>query len=118
MDKRYHKVDETNIDNVDEGAKILANMLRQVEKFNLKYYVLVLMLFLIKVKKKHPNWSHGWHLRGAVAAYNFGSKNVQTKSGIDRGSAKTCKPCGGNYSWDTLQRARWLAAKEKTMQMQ
>merc|ERR1719495_542779 len=95
VDKRYHKVvDETNIDNVDEGAKILANMLRQV-------------------KKKHPNWSYGWHLRGAVAAYNFGSKNVQTKSGIDKGSAKTCKPCGGNYSWDTLQRARWLAAKEK-----
>merc|ERR1719222_1007275 len=60
VDKRYHKVvDETNIDNVDEGAKILANMLRQV-------------------KKKHPNWSYGWHLRGAVAAYNFGSKNLQT----------------------------------------
>merc|ERR1719222_1402826 len=73
---------------------------------------------IMQVKKKHPNWSYGWHLRGAVAAYNFGSKNVQTKSGIDKGSAKTCKPCGGNYSWDTLQRARWLAAKEKTMQMQ
>ena len=48
-------------------------------------------------------------LRGAVAAYNFGSKNVQTKSGIDSGTASTCKPCDGNYSWDTVQRARWLA---------
>jgi len=91
VDSRYHTVaDENNIDNIDQGAQILADMLK-------------------KVKEKHPSWSEGWHLRGAVAAYNFGSKNVQTKSGIDSGTASTCKPCDGNYSWDTMQRARWLA---------
>ena len=88
-----------------------------------------------KVKEKHPDWSEGWQLRGAVAAYNFGAnnvqtkagidkgsaiilifhistseaKNVQTKAGIDKGGASTCSPCDGNYSWDTMQRAKWLA---------
>merc|ERR1711962_988720 len=91
VDVRYHTVaDPSNIDNVDQGADILASMLKQV-------------------KEKHPDWSEGWQLRGAVAAYNFGAKNVQTKSGIDKGSASTCSPCDGNYSWDTIQRARWLA---------
>merc|ERR1711971_42301 len=91
VDIRYHPVaNEKNIDNIDLGAGILADMLK-------------------KVKEKHPDWSEGWQLRGAVAAYNFGLKNVQTKSGIDVGTASTCKPCDGNYSWDTMQRARWLA---------
>jgi len=91
VDIRYHPVaNEKNIDNIDQGAGILADMLK-------------------KVKEKHPDWSEGWQLRGAVAAYNFGLKNVQTKSGIDVGTASTCKPCDGNYSWDTMQRARWLA---------
>ena len=66
-----------------------------------------------KVKEKHPDWSEGWQLRGAVAAYNFGAKNVQTKAGIDMGSASTCSPCDGNYSWDTMQRARWLADNQR-----
>jgi len=82
--------DTTNIDNIDQGTRILANMLKEV-------------------KRKHPSWSLGWQLRGAVAAYNFGVDDVQTKGGIDRGSASTCKPCSGNYSWDTINRARWFA---------
>lgn len=97
VDIRHHTVaDDSDINNIDQGAGILADMLN-------------------KVKKKHPDWSEGWQLRGAIAAYNMGLKNVQTKSGIDQGSSSskeptTCSPCDGNYSWDTMQRARWLAA--------
>merc|ERR1712243_77245 len=85
--------DTSNIDNIDQGTGILADFLKQV-------------------KKKHPSWSLGWQMRGAVAAYNFGVKNVQTKGGIDRGSASSCPSnasCSGNYSWDTITRARWFA---------
>merc|ERR1719158_333381 len=91
VDGRYHDLGDTsNIDNIDQGTRILAN-------------------FLKNIKKKHPSWSLGWQLRGAVAAYNFGVKNVQTKGGIDRGSASSCRGCNGNYSWDTITRARWFA---------
>jgi len=90
IDKRYHKIDESSIDNIDDGVKILTNYLRQM-------------------KKKKPDWSLDWQLRGAVASYNFGPKNVQTKAGIDIGSASSCTPCDGNYSWDTMARAQWFA---------
>ena len=80
----------TDIDNIDQGTAILAGM-------------------LAAVKIKHPDWSSAWQLRGAVAAYNFGVDDVDTQGGIDRGSASTCSPCDGNYSWDTVNRARWFA---------
>jgi len=93
VDDRYHDLGDTSdIDNIDQGTRILANFLKQV-------------------KRKHPSWSLGWQLRGAVAAYNFGVKNVQTKGGIDRGSASSCRGCNGNYSWDTINRARWFATQ-------
>ena len=114
MDVRYHTVaDPSNIDNVDQGAEILASMLKQVAKklndCSADSWQASADKMISKVKEKHPDWSEGWQLRGAVAAYNFGAKNVQTKAGIDKGSASTCSPCDGNYSWDTMQRARWLA---------
>ena len=83
-------VSVTDIDNIDQGTEILASM-------------------LTGVKNKHPTWSAAWQLRGAVAAYNFGVDDVDTKEGIDVGSAKTCTDCTGNYSWDTVNRANWFA---------
>ena len=94
VDKRYHTIaDTSNIDNIDQGTGILKNA-------------------LTKMEKKHPTWNLAWQLRGAVAAYNFGVKNVQTQAGIDGGSASSCSPCDGNYSWDTVNRAKWFAGQE------
>ena len=94
VDKRYHTIaDTSNIDNIDQGTGILKNALTE------------------EVEKKHPTWTPAWQLRGAVAAYNFGAKNVQTQAGIDGGSASSCSPCDGNYSWDTVNRAKWFAGR-------
>mmetsp|Transcript_14036 Transcript_14036/g.15217 ORF Transcript_14036/g.15217 Transcript_14036/m.15217 type:complete len:192 (+) Transcript_14036:61-636(+) len=51
-----------------------------------------------QVRKKHPSWTDAQVERGAVAAYNFGVKNVLTVEGIDRGTT------GNNYSEDVLKR--------------
>ena len=90
IDKRYHTPDVSDIDNIDAGTKILAGYLKTV-------------------KTKKPDWSPAWQLRGAVASYNFGTKNVQSQSGLDVGTASSCKPCSGNYSWDAMARAKWFA---------
>ena len=90
IDKRYHFIDESNIDNIDTGTKILADYLKIIQK-------------------KKPDWTLEWQLRGAVAAYNNGPGNVQTQANLDGGTASTCQPCSGNYSWDTMARAQWFA---------
>ena len=90
IDKRYHTMDESNIDNIDAGTKILAN-------------------YLEKVKNKKADWSEEWQLRGAVAAYNSGPGNVRTQENLDYKTASSCRPCTGNYSWDTMARAQWFA---------
>ena len=90
IDKRHHTVDESNIDNIDAGTKILAANIKAI-------------------KTKKPDWTPAWQLRGAVAAYNFGTGNVQSQGNLDGGSASSCEPCEGNYSWDTMARAQWFA---------
>jgi hypothetical protein len=57
------------------------------------------------VKRKHPDWPAEQQLRGGVAAYNFGVGNVQTASGMDRGTT------GDDYSSDVWARARFLASE-------
>ena len=42
------------------------------------------------------------HATGAVAAYNFGVKNVQSWDGLDRGTT------GNDYSNDVMARAQYL----------
>lgn len=59
------------------------------------------------VKEKHKTWEPAWQLRGAVAAYNFGVKNVQTKEGLDKGST------GNDYSSDIWARARFYSLKKE-----
>ena len=81
VDKRFHRIDPSKgIDNVAQGAQILADNLQAVEK-------------------KHPSWTKEQQLRGAVTAYNFGVKNVKTVERLDIGTSDN------NYSRDVLARA-------------
>ena len=59
--------------------------------------------FLYTVSQDHPNWAAPMQLRGAVAAYNMGAKNVQSISGMDEGSTSN------DYSADVWERARFFA---------
>lgn len=60
-----------------------------------------------EIIKKFPNWTAAQQLRGAVAAYNFGAKNVQTWGGMDQGTT------GDDYSADVWARARYYASLEE-----
>ena len=57
------------------------------------------------VTKKHPNWPRFYQIKGGIAAYNFGVKNVQTIKGIDKGTSHE------NYSYDVLNRKMYLEDK-------
>lgn len=84
IDKRYHSIDaKKGVDNIDAGTKILSENLKKIEK-------------------KFPNWTKEQQLQGAVAAYNFGVKNVKTWENLDKGTA------GNNYSEDVMRRAEHL----------
>jgi hypothetical protein len=60
-----------------------------------------------EVKAKHPDWEKAWQLRGAIAAYNFGSDDVDTKEGIDKGTT------GNDYSADIWERAKYFASMKE-----
>jgi len=74
----------TSRENIEQGAGILKGKLNEV-------------------KAAHPNWTPDQQLRGAVAAYNMGAKNVQTVKGMDAGTT------GDDYSNDVWARAQALA---------
>jgi len=63
----------------------------------------ILRDFRTAVAKKHKSWTPEQQLRGAVAAYNFGDRNVQTLDGMDVGTAND------DYSSDVWARAQFLA---------
>lgn len=56
-----------------------------------------------EVSKKFPTWTETEKWRAASAAYNAGTKNVRSKSGIDRGTT------GNDYSGDVWAQAQWFA---------
>lgn len=58
---------------------------------------------LIKMRRKHADWPAARQLQGAVAAYNFGVKNVCTLEGIDKGTTHD------DYSNDVWARAIYFA---------
>ena len=62
-----------------------------------------------QVKNKHPNWTDEYLLKGAAVAFNSGVKNVQTKSGMDRGTT------GNDYGSDVIARAKFYAKKLKSL---
>jgi zinc D-Ala-D-Ala carboxypeptidase len=53
----------------------------------------------------HPDWESEYILKGAIAAYNFGPSNVQTRENIDLGTTND------DYGADVLARARFYAQK-------
>ncbi len=86
VDFRYHKPagGPYSKEHIDQAAGILKSMLKEVAA-------------------KHPDWSAEQQLRGAVVAYNAGPGNVQSLSGMDRGTT------GDDYSNDVWARAQKLA---------
>jgi peptidoglycan hydrolase-like protein with peptidoglycan-binding domain len=86
IDFRYHtpKGGPHSAQHIDQAAGILKGMLNEV-------------------KRNHPDWTPEQQLRGAVAAYNSGTGNVKTLSGMDRGTT------GNDYSNDVWARAQALA---------
>jgi len=76
-------------------------------KLGIEFGAEILSQNLKAVKAKHPSWSPEWQLRGAVAAYNFGTDDVQTKAGLDKGST------GDDYSADVWERAKYYAESKK-----
>ncbi|XP_054634371.1 lysozyme g-like [Dunckerocampus dactyliophorus] len=84
VDKRYHTLQGAwnSVEHLHQGTKILIG-------------------FINEIKKKFPNWTAEQQLKGGIASYNFGTKNVQTLGGMDRGTS------GDDYSSDVVARAQW-----------
>jgi len=61
---------------------------------------LILMKYIISVLNEH-SWPRLWCIRGGVAAYNFGLKNVRTMDRLDVGTTRN------NYSEDVICRAQF-----------
>lgn len=58
-----------------------------------------------QIAAKHPDWEDEFVLKGSVAAYNCGVKNIQTKLGIDKGTT------GDDYGSDVIARAQFYSEK-------
>ena len=71
---------------INQGTEIYANYRNQVSNI-------------------HANWTDEYLLKGAAVAYNSGIENVQTKSGMDRGTT------GNDYGSDVIARAKFYAQK-------
>jgi len=88
IDKRSHKIytidGPDGLAHIDQAGLILDEMRKRVGRM-------------------HPDWSRVNILRGAVAAYNVGAKNVQTIDGMDIGTTHD------DYSADVWARARYYA---------
>ncbi|KAL4630860.1 lysozyme g-like [Arapaima gigas] len=84
VDKRHHRIvgEWNSEEHLIQGTKILTD-------------------FISGVKAKFPNWSKEKVLKGGIAAYNFGLKNVQTYERLDMGTTNN------DYSNDVVARAQW-----------
>jgi hypothetical protein len=85
VDKRYHNIvginDPFSEEHINQATEILIN-------------------FYNGVKNKH-GWDEEWSLKGAIAAYNSGLNNVQSKEGLNRGTT------GNDYADDVVARAQY-----------
>jgi hypothetical protein len=86
VDKRYHELagSARSAEHIAQAAGILKDNLDAI-------------------REKFPRWNQAQQLRGAVAAYNFGVKNVRSLERLDIGST------GDDYSADVWARARYYA---------
>lgn len=87
VDKRYHKIkglnDPFSRAHLDQAVGIYASYRDQV-------------------KQNHPDWSDENLLKGACSAYNSGVGNVQSISGMDRGTT------GDDYGNDVIARSQFF----------
>lgn len=85
VDRRFHTLRGTNnpasAAHIEQAIEIFASYRQQVQA-------------------KHPNWEDEYVIKGAAVAYNSGVGNVQTKTGMDIGTA------GGDYGSDVIARAQ------------
>ncbi|XP_061767553.1 lysozyme g-like [Nerophis ophidion] len=61
----------------------------------------ILIGFIVEIRNTFPDWTAEQQLKGGIAAYNFGARNVQTLAGMDRGTT------GHDYSSDVVARSQW-----------
>lgn len=102
VDIRYHQDRANAIRN--------ASSEREQTKLGIQFGATVLKEMYDKVSEKHPDWNEVWTLRGAITAYNSGSKNVATQERLDIGTT------GNDYSADVWERAKVYAQLDEFKQ--
>ncbi|KAK7116006.1 glycine, glutamate and proline-rich protein-like [Littorina saxatilis] len=65
---------------------------------------ILLVPYIKTIQHKHSSWAPEQQLQGAVSAYNAGTGNVATFSGMDLGTT------GNDYSNDVMARAQYLVS--------
>lgn len=96
VDKRHHNVTGLDVQRGPWHCEHLA------------YACSVLSLYRREMINRFPQWPVWAQLKGAVAAYNFGPRNVRT---IERMDINTT---GNDYSSDVCVRARWFTEMIKS----
>jgi len=90
----------------DGGASGLGSQCTQYPWNSCEHIDFMTREFIVKyvgiIKHKHPSWAPEVQLQGAVSAYNAGTGNVATISGMDRGTTHD------DYSNDVMARAQYL----------
>ncbi|XP_037619883.1 lysozyme g-like isoform X1 [Sebastes umbrosus] len=61
----------------------------------------ILVHFIKRIRNKFPNWSREKQLKGGIAAYNMGDRNVHSYEDVDENTT------GEDYSNDVIARAKW-----------
>lgn len=61
----------------------------------------ILVFFINRIRNKFPGWSPEQQLKGGIAAYNMGDRNVHSYENVDSHTT------GKDYSNDVVARAQW-----------
>ncbi|KAM6939709.1 lysozyme g-like [Xenentodon cancila] len=61
----------------------------------------ILVYFIKRIQNKFPSWTKEQQLKGGIAAYNAGDKNVTSYKNVD------AETTGKDYSNDVVARAQW-----------
>jgi len=86
---------------VDKRAYTILGSENPISQAHIEQATGILTANIDAVQAAHPDWDDAYILKGAVAAYNSGSSNVQTINGMDIGTT------GDDYSSDVIARARY-----------
>lgn len=93
VDRRYHRITDEDVENGPWHAN------------HIGYGCSVLALYRTAIINNFPAWPSWAQLKGGVAAYNFGPRNVRTIERMDIGTT------GNDYSGDVIARAEWYHAQ-------